>query len=499
LASTFNLLAKKRPLPAISLCSFIACLPCPHPLLTLCLGICLRQLSTSNIQSVFSNVRVGVAGKAVRDVQSLNWPLLREFIVRATLYEDAPMSLQLTQGLNLYYQISRQLCRNAVDSIADTTTSPNQREMVLRVMVLPVVLPVDNYGHDDLVISFHPSILQTKCWDNINIMQVVSMDGSSSNGFAKLSSVCHINNFRLLCCLVGVQWDVWIPRHSWLFMSSLQQPSYSVPFEMQCVAEYFKSYVYCYLYQVATILPAITLPEGAQVNQVRPAFPYYLGPPHCQVCFKLPWMKAVVKQYLYWSLHIQSVTELSNYLLVACLLCPHLLLTLCSWKHSSLTAVSSLEYSACPSNVRVGVDNKSVPSSKSSVVHPSIQAPSLFKLSVALLPSLLWMSVLEGAFSSILVLQSVKPSVLEIFLHIIQVFKRLINLSTAIHFPNYVRKMRECCPGLTEQISCCDLSREREVHTRTRIYSRSSPVCEEDEMHRDVSAMPTMSYRRMIY
>ena len=166
-------------------------------------------------------------------------------------------------------------------------------------------------------------------------------------------------------------------------------------------------------------------------------------------------MEAVVKQYLNWSLHIQSVPELSLYLLVACLLCPHLLLILCSWKPSSLTAVSSLEYSACPSNVRVGVDDKSVPSSKSSVVHPAIQALSLVKLSVALLPSLLWMSVLEGAFSSILVLQSVKPSVLEIFLLIIQVFKRLINLSTAIHFPNYVRKMRECCPGLTEQMSCC--------------------------------------------
>merc|ERR1711862_819849 len=51
----------------------------------------------------------------------------------------------------------------------------------------------------------------------------------------------------------------------------------------------------------------------------------------------------------------------------------------------------------------------------------------------------------------ILVLQSVKPSVLEIFLLIIQVFKRLINLSIAIHFPDSVRKMRESCPGLTEQ------------------------------------------------
>ena len=58
--------------PEISLCSFIACLPCPHPLLTLCLGICLRRLSTSYLQSVFSNVRVGVACKLVRGVQSLN-------------------------------------------------------------------------------------------------------------------------------------------------------------------------------------------------------------------------------------------------------------------------------------------------------------------------------------------------------------------------------------------------------------------------------------------
>merc|ERR1712157_557882 len=46
---------------------------------------------------------------------------------------------------------------------------------------------------------------------------------------------------------------------------------------------------------------------------------------------------------------------------------------------------------------------------------------------------------------------SVKPSVLEIFLPIIQVFERVINLSTAIHFPDSVRKMRESCPGLTEQ------------------------------------------------
>merc|ERR1711862_281942 len=328
------------------------------------------------------------------------------------------------------------------------------REMVLRLSVLPAILPMHSYGHDDLANSFHPNILQTKCWDNVNIMQVVSMDGSSSNGVAKLNSVCSINNFRLLPCLVGVQgdiWDVWIPRRPRLAMTNLHQPSYLVPFEMQCVAEYLQFYKCCYLYQVATILQAISLSEGAQVIQVLQAFPYCLGPPYCQVCFKLPWMQAIVKQCLSWSLHIHFAAELSLYLLVACLLCPHYLLTLCSWKPSSLTAVSPFECSACPSNVRVGVDGMSVHGSKSSVVHPAIQALSFVKQSVALLPSLLWISVLEGAFYSNLVLQSVKPSVLEIFLLIIQVFERLINLSTAIHFPDSVRKMRESCPGLTEQ------------------------------------------------
>merc|ERR1711897_66858 len=63
-----------------------------------------------------------------------------------------------------------------------------------------------------------------------------------------------------------------------------------------------------------------------------------------------------------------------------------------------------------------------------------------------------------------------KPSVLEIFLHIIQVFKRLINLSTAIQFPNSVRKMRECCPGLTEQISYCVISSDMRV--RSKIHLR---------------------------
>ena len=135
-----------------------------------------------------------MAGRAVHDVHSLNWPLLREFIVRATLYEDALIPPRFTQGPNPRHHILRQLCRIPVDSIANSTTSPTQREMVLRMSVLPVVLPMLSHGHDDLANSFHPNILQANCWDNINIMQAVSMDGSSSNGVAKLSSVCHINN-----------------------------------------------------------------------------------------------------------------------------------------------------------------------------------------------------------------------------------------------------------------------------------------------------------------
>ena len=82
----------EHPFTEISLCSFIACLPCPHLLLILCLGIYCQQLSPSNIQSVVSNVRVGVAGKSARDVdvQSLNGPLLRESIAWARLSVDAP-------------------------------------------------------------------------------------------------------------------------------------------------------------------------------------------------------------------------------------------------------------------------------------------------------------------------------------------------------------------------------------------------------------------------
>ena len=66
---------------------------------------------------------------------------------------------------------------------------------------------------------------------------------------------------------------------------------------MHCVAEYLQSYECCYLYQVATILQAISLSEGAQVIQVLQAFLYCLGPSSCQVCFELLWVEAIVKKY----------------------------------------------------------------------------------------------------------------------------------------------------------------------------------------------------------
>ena len=92
-------------------------------------------------------------------------------------------------------------------------------------------------------------------------------------------------------------------------------------------------------------------------------------------------------------LHESTVTELSLYLLIACLLRPLLHLTLCAWKPSSLTAVvTSIKYSVCSSNARVGVDSMPVHSSRP-------QALSIAKLPMlALFTSLPWISTCEGAF-----------------------------------------------------------------------------------------------------
>merc|ERR1712007_376997 len=93
-----------------------------------------------------------------------------------------------------------------------------------------------------------------------------------------------------------------------------------------------------------------------------------------------------------------TASELSLYLLIACLLCPLLILTLCAWKPTSLTAVvTSINYSVCPSNARVGVDSMSVHSPRPTVVHYTLQALSIAKLSIAPFTTLSWISTCEGA------------------------------------------------------------------------------------------------------
>ena len=83
------------------------------------------------------------------------------------------------------------------------------------------------------------------------------------------------------------------------------------------------------------------------------------------------------------------------------------------------------------------------------VVRRAFHALSFIALSLP--PS--WLSVPEGAISTFFKLRFDKLPVLEIFLHTIQVFERWINLSTAFLLPDYIRKMRECCTGLTVKIS----------------------------------------------
>jgi len=83
------------------------------------------------------------------------------------------------------------------------------------------------------------------------------------------------------------------------------------------------------------------------------------------------------------------------------------------------------------------------------VVRRAFHALSFIALSLP--PS--WLSVPEGAISTFFKLRFDKLPVLEIFLHTIQVFERWIDLSTAFLLPDYIRKMRECCTGLTVEMS----------------------------------------------
>ena len=82
---------------------------------------------------------------------------------------------------------------------------------------------------------------------------------------------------------------------------------------------------------------------------------------------------------------------------------PLLILTLCPWKPTSLTAVfTSIQYSVCPSNARVGVDSMLEHSPRSPMVHYTLQAMSIAKLSIAPFTTLPWISTCEGALRKVM-------------------------------------------------------------------------------------------------
>ena len=83
------------------------------------------------------------------------------------------------------------------------------------------------------------------------------------------------------------------------------------------------------------------------------------------------------------------------------------------------------------------------------------QVPSSIELSIAFVLSLLWMSVLEGAFSPFfklfcVMLHFAEHQALESFLQAILVLKGwAASLSRATYLLDSVLMMRECCTGLT--------------------------------------------------
>ena len=94
--------------------------------------------------------------------------------------------------------------------------------------------------------------------------------------------------------------------------------------------------------------------------------------------------------------------ELSVSRNIACLLCPHLLLTLCIWI-TSRTTISPFESPVRHSSAKVGVASMVLQSFQSSASQCASQVSILVEPSVAFVPSLLWMSMLEGAFSPLFV------------------------------------------------------------------------------------------------
>jgi len=233
------------------------------------------------------------------------------------------------------------------------------------------VFPVRNlgdFGNSLLLAQLSTPQASTTSTCSIAVMQVAFGD----HAVLFVRACC-----RLLPYLLSSQWeqwDVWIPRWSWVSMTVLFQASY----QDQCIC---------------------------------------------------------------WC------PELSLFLDIACLLCSHLLLTLCIWITSWAT-ISSFKSPVSPSSARVGVAGMVLQSFKSFAGCAS-QVSASVKLSVALVLSLLWMSALEGVKLLCVMLHFAEHQALEYFLQAVQVIKGWASLSSAIYLFDSVLMMRECCTGLT--------------------------------------------------
>lgn len=122
---------------------------------------------------------------------------------------------------------------------------------------------------------------------------------------------------------------------------------------MQSTPETHFDEVLC-CFQVDSILAGLPLPEGARDFQAFSAVLLPLVAFCGRVWFKSPWMVFAKEQCLCWCLDEQHAPELSVFRNIACLLCPHLLLTLCIWI-TPWAAISFFESSDSPSIARVGV------------------------------------------------------------------------------------------------------------------------------------------------
>ena len=141
--------------------------------------------------------------------------------------------------------------------------------------------------------------------------------------------------------------------------------------------------------------------------------------------------------------------ELSLFLDIACLLCSHLLLTLCIWI-TSWAAISSSESPVSPSIARVGVASMVLQSFKSFAgFQCASQVRASVELLIAFVQSLLWMPVLEGVKLFCVMLHFGVHQAFEYFFQAVQVIKGLASLSRATNLLDSVFMIRERCTGLT--------------------------------------------------